>query len=320
MARDPRYPTRFYRKHGAFYFVDAQNKWHHLGREYMQALAKYAELNIAPPATGTMGDLIDRYEREVLPTKAPETQRGNRASLKQLRPVFEAMRPIDIKPQHIYEYMDRRGAPVRANREKALLSHIFKYAIRWGVLTDNPCRFVMSNKEAPRDRYVTDEEFWQVYDAASAPIQRAMLVAVVTGLRLADVLSLSEQNVREDGLLVQPAKTRRSTAKFLLFPWTPGLFRALGVADLDEALRHQGPFVPNSKGEFYKRTGFQAVWQLLMRSLFPDGVGRFTFHDLRAKAGSDSIDGKLLGHTSGRVLHRHYRRKPEVVHPIEVKR
>lgn len=54
--------------------------------------------------------------------------------------------------------------------------------------------------------------------------------------------------------------------------------------------------------------------------MFPNKEDRFTFHDLRAKAGSDSVDGKLLGHADQRTLNRHYRRKPEVVTPVEIER
>jgi len=43
---------------------------------------------------------------------------------------------------------------------------------------------------------------------------------------------------------------------------------------------------------------------------------RFTFQDLRAKSGSDSRDGRLLGHFDKRTLQRVYRRKPEHVDPV----
>lgn len=45
---------------------------------------------------------------------------------------------------------------------------------------------------------------------------------------------------------------------------------------------------------------------------------RFTFHDLRAKAGSDAEENaqKLLGHASAVTTKRVYERKPSVVKPI----
>jgi hypothetical protein len=43
---------------------------------------------------------------------------------------------------------------------------------------------------------------------------------------------------------------------------------------------------------------------------------RFKFHDLRAKAGTDGGDGRLLGHFDQRTFQRVYRREPEQVDPV----
>ena len=47
------------------------------------------------------------------------------------------------------------------------------------------------------------------------------------------------------------------------------------------------------------------------------GVERFTFHDLRAKAGSESDNPtELLAHDDPRTTNRVYRRKPRRVRPV----
>lgn len=71
-------------------------------------------------------------------------------------------------PQDIYASMDARRAPIRANREKPLLSHVFRYTIRWGCAAANPCQLVSSNREWPRSRYVEDSELQTVYDLPSS--------------------------------------------------------------------------------------------------------------------------------------------------------
>lgn len=51
-----------------------------------------------------------------------------------------------------------------------------------------------------------------------------------------------------------------------------------------------------------------------------DGViaNRFTFHDVRAKAGSEHHDAtELLGHQSSATTRRVYQRKPKKVKPIQ---
>jgi hypothetical protein len=71
--------------------------------------------------------------RNWYPTKSVQTHRDNDNELANLLKVFAHM-PIDaIAPRHIREYMDIRGqvAKVRANRERALFSHLFDEAREW---------------------------------------------------------------------------------------------------------------------------------------------------------------------------------------------
>lgn len=57
-----------------------------------------------------------------------------------------------------------------------------------------------------------------------------------------------------------------------------------------------------------------------MRRAHEEGVieERFTFHDLRAKDGTDAENGELLGHTSQAMFERVYRRKPWSVAPSDL--
>ena len=86
--------------------------------------------------------------------------------------------PIDaIKSVHIREYLDWRGktAQTRANRERALFSHIFNKAREWDYTTnENSCKGIRGFKEQGRDVYVTDELFWKLFDAADEHIKDVM--------------------------------------------------------------------------------------------------------------------------------------------------
>lgn len=307
-------PERVYFKNGAFYFVDANNKWHRLGKTFADAMIKYAELNTAPHlAPTTLGRVMDRYVQEILPTKAPRTQQNYLKDIRPLRAVFGHMRPDDVTPTDIYGYMDQRPK-VAANREKALLSSIYSYAIRWGAATGNPCRLVKRNTEKPRTRYVTDDEFWTVYDLAPPIVQAAMMLATLTGLRLGDLLGLRLQDWSADGLIVGTSKTGRA----LHFERTPELAEAVQFARSIERRAASIYLLANQEGQRYTPSGFASLWQRVMRRYEDQGGTRFQFRDLRAKAGSDSPDGKLLGHTSEATLRRHYRRRPERVTPVSL--
>ncbi len=103
----------------------------------------------------TFSYVAERYMEEVVPTKAPATQRGNARELKQLLSFFnDPPAPLEaIEPQHVRQYLRYRGktAPVRANREKALLSAIWNFARETGYTAlANPCSGVKGNRETDR--------------------------------------------------------------------------------------------------------------------------------------------------------------------------
>jgi hypothetical protein len=87
----------------------------------------------------TVSGLITRYLNEIAPTKAERTYRDNLKESKYLRAAFGEARPEEIKPRAIYAYLDAQGrtSETRANREGALLSHMFTKAIRWGLIDTN---------------------------------------------------------------------------------------------------------------------------------------------------------------------------------------
>lgn len=313
-------PRRVYQKHGGYYFVTPEKKWIRLGTTEGEMHRALAEL-LDTTATRTLDGLFDRYEREVIPTKAPRTQKDNLTELANLRRAFGHMRPESVKPRHIYAYLDARGqtARVRANRERSLLSHVYKYAIRWGCVEDNPCVGIMGHKETPRRRYVTDTEYQAVYAIAPPIIQAAMEIAITTGLRQGDILSLQRHQLQDDGIHVTPAKTKDRTGRKQIFEWTPGLRAAVQQAlGLPRRLATTW-VVANRHGQPYTRSGFKAMFGKMMNAAIADGLltERFTFHDLRAKAGSEAEDGmRLLGHQSPATTRRIYERKPDKVKPI----
>jgi integrase len=308
-------PARVYRHHGAYYFVGTDGKWTRLGTTEAEMYAGMAEIRLERPSR-IMHDVIARYRKEIIPTKAPRTQRDNEKELALLAQAFGHMIPDSITPQHIYQYMDARAAPIRANREKALLSHVFRYAIRWGIATDNPCRLVSRNPERPRSRYVEDAEFRAVLDRAPPAMRAAMRIAVLTGMRQGDLLRLTLQHCRDDGIHVAQAKTGARQ----VFDWTPALRSAVEESRATPRRIASMHLIVSRDGTRYTSSGFQTAWQRLMDDCLAAGViaERFTFHDLRAKAGSEHSDAqRLLGHQSPTTTKRIYIRKPDHIKPMK---
>ena len=153
----------------AYYYRDATGHDIPLGKDINQARMKWAELESKekPLDLLVMRGIFDRYARDIIPKKAPRTQKDNAAELRQLRAVFDDA-PIDaISPSMVAQYRDARSAKTRANRELALLSHVFNIAREWGLTRqENPCLGVRKNKEKPRDYYANDE-LWAAVDGCA---------------------------------------------------------------------------------------------------------------------------------------------------------
>jgi len=136
-----------YRNHGSyFFFSPVTNKWVPLGKDIAAALAQYGQLIGGNWSGRTFGDVIDRYQIQVLPLKrSAQTRKDQARQLARLKAVFGSMSPDDITAQHCYQYADARvSAPVSARHGISLLGHLFAKAIRWGIMIKSPLglRFV----------------------------------------------------------------------------------------------------------------------------------------------------------------------------------
>jgi integrase len=157
----------------------------------------------------TMNDLFNRYEREVIPTLEPRTQKDYRQHLVVLRKTFGHMGPNDIIPKDIGRFLDgpARGG-IQRNRQIATLSAVFTKAVgRWYEADRNPCHKVERNPTKPRDREVTDAEYAAVYKLANPRLQVAMDLALLTGQRQGDLLAMTWRQVTPEGITLRQGKT-----------------------------------------------------------------------------------------------------------------
>lgn len=314
-------PPRMYLKHGAFYYVDRLGKWIRLSDNKAIALAKWAELESSTPviegetrhAPGTLGALIQRYMIEIAPKKSPRTYQDNQQEATNLLKVFSQVAIAAVRPMHIARYLDVRGvkAPVRANREISLLSHVFSYGMRWGMVDLNPCIGVAKHAEKGRDRYVTDAEFEGVKKLASPLIAALMDFAYLTALRKGDILSLRLDQIGDEGITIKQAKTGAKQ----LYEWTSGL------REVVERARKINPVVRgfclfcNRRGQPYTDAGIKAMWNRVQIKWADAGGQRFTFHDIRAKALTDAkrlgMDAQALAGHSTSAMTEHYIKQRE---------
>jgi len=317
--------------------ADGKRKEIPLGGDLDQAKVEWARLERkAPPKPShLLGALFDRYVKEIIPKKGVRTQSDNMKELKQLRKAFEQA-PIDsITPQVIAQYRDARTAKVRANREIALLSHMFTIAREWGLTTNaNPCFGVRRNKEKPRDYYAGDIVWNAVYTEAVQELKDAMDLAYLTGQRPADVLKVATTDLNAGFLVVKQGKTEK---KLRLRLEDAGVQSALStfINDLQERRALAGiktsRLITNTSGLRMSQQMLRNRWDEAREKAAikagADGdsslavlIRQFQFKDIRPKAASEielAHASRLLGHSTEEMTKKVYRRVGEIVKPTK---
>ena len=302
-----------------------------LGTDLHEAKRKWAELERQEktPADSTLlRSIFDRYEKEIIPTKAFRTQKDNLFYLSWLRKVFDTA-PIElVTPQHIAQYRDKRGqtAPVRANREIALLSHIWNSAREWGLTTkENPVKGVRKNKETPRDYYADDQVWNAVYSVACTELKDAMDLNYLTGQRPADVLKMRVTDIKDGALEVTQNKTKkklRITIKGDL-KITLERIKSRGINSVYLVATPTG----SGLNQGTLRLRFDNARLIAEHRALELGdehlatkIKGFQFRDIRPKAASEMTlehASKLLGHTEQEITEKVYRRVGETVDPTK---
>lgn len=145
---------------------------------------------------GTVEEIIRRYEADELATiKREATKTEYKGRIKRLRAAFrtkrypkaevQALLPGYLSAvtitQHLHANRERASS---ANKDIQTLSRMFRLArVRWGLTTFNPCDGIEYLPEAPRDQYVSDERYAQIYNAASPVLQCMLEISTQTGAR-----------------------------------------------------------------------------------------------------------------------------------------
>lgn len=339
-------PKRWRYRYGAYYYCVPKGQEHqwdgkkefNLGKHLHEAYKVWSDRlgTIADPAT--MSELMDRYLLEIVPAKSYSSQQSNQLSMKRLRPVVGKMKPAHVKPSHayqIFELVKKKNGLTSAKHDIQCLRHLLTKAVQWGVIDVNPLLGQL-RMEAPksRDRLIED---WEIDEALSVKGHgRGIVIAKVyvrfklmTGLRRGDILRLSLSDIKDDGIHVQPNKTKDTSGKRLIFQWDAegdlrGLVdeilgippRRIGNATLFTT-RQGKPYI-DAKG---RANGFDSLWQRFMDKVMETSVSdRFQERDLRAKVASDSATEddaqRRLAHADPATTRKIYRRKPVTVLPL----
>lgn len=316
-SRPDAVPNLRVRKKGkkVFYYYDHGGKPRReeaLGSDYGLAITRWAQIRREgtekPKAVVTFRYVADLYRAEVIPTKRRGTQADNEKSLKQLITFFDdPPGPFEaITPQFVKQFLEWRGesAKVRANRDKALLSHIWNWAREKGYTAlPNPCAGVKGFKETGRDVYIEDVDYRAVWDIAAAPLRDAMDLAYLTAQRVSDTLSMDVRDIRGGFLHVKQSKTGAKRRIEIMGELEALLAR---IADRKAGYKvHATRLVVGEDGQPWSYDRLRRAFRAACTSVGIEPEA-FQLRDLRAKAATDKADSagdireaqNQLGHTS----------------------
>lgn len=269
------------------------NKPMALGTDKAAAIRKVLDLVGRAPDEGTFNQLWRLYQESPQWERLkPDSQRDYTQCSKPLMAVFGESSPGAIKPHHVARYLrkERADAPVRANREVALLSNLFNVAIEQGDIEVNPCKQVRRNPESPRSVEPKESQIQALVKFAYEKGGQSVILVLaaeftsLVGSRQIEFLPLTWPYIDAKEVRMPRAKQRKGQPEIV-----DKVQRSPALDDVIErlaALRKNDNLTvfPNRFGSPYTRSGFKGQWGKLRTAAKAAGVvtQHFTFHDLRA--------------------------------------
>jgi len=254
--------------------------------------------------------LFEKFADEFIELYSKQNKRSwerDEWSLKNLKPFFKGKTLQEIKPDLIEGYKAKRKADVTQkktktteatiNREIALLKTMFNKAVEWGRIDKNPLTRVKKFKENHQKdiRVLSHKEAIRLIDSASSHLKPVLIIALNTGLRRGEVLSLKWENIdfRKGRIFIEDSKSGKSRT----VPMNRLVYNTLKSLPKDAEFVF---FNEKTKGHL------QDVKRSFKSACLKAGIKGLRFHDLRHTAASKMIQtgidlvtvSKILGHSS----------------------
>ncbi len=261
-------------------------------------------------------EFIENYSRA---NRRPQTVRSHQNSIERLKTWFKGVELRAITTERIDQYKVSRAkevSPASVNRELACLKKMFSQAVDWGRAAANPAARVKMFKEyAPKERILSTDEIRRLLAAACSHLKPILIIALNTGMRLREILTLKWENVNfaQSQILIEERISKSRRARKV--PMNPAVTEAL------KAIPRKGQIVffneDTGQGFNSVRTAFLSACRRAKRdpadSADP-GIQGVRFHDLRHTAATKMLEAgvdivtvsKILGHSSIEITYQRY--------------
>lgn len=302
-----------------------------LGTDHTKALAKWDEIhNRLPRIKGTLQEAFYRWRLEVLPNYRAPTKRDYTQLLGAIEKVFGEATWDGIQLADLRDYLRKRSAKTRGNREMSLLSIVWNWARLEGLTKLHfPAaglgRSQWKNKERPRRFEVTDELFAAVHADGDQVLRDCMDLASATGMRLTDCRTILLP--KGELLRVEASKTGKSADfEIALSQVLPDLLarrRAIKTTTLMLLVTPDGRAVSagmlRDRWDLARlRAGIRA--KIANDDELADQIAAMWLRDMRKRAAdlaeSEDAAAELLQHSDKRLTRAHYRTKATRLKPV----
>ncbi|WP_170827091.1 tyrosine-type recombinase/integrase [Magnetovibrio blakemorei] len=248
-------------------------------------------------------EMIDKYRVEHMPSLKITTRKSYAGNIRQLSPHFAHLDLEKISKGNITEFISARrrdgATSPTIRRDLSVFSSMLSCAVVWDWLDVNPVknydkRSIRENP--PRIRYLTRGEYQRLVDAASDYMKPMITLAVQTGMRVGEILSLkwSRVDLQRREILLLETKSNRPR----VIPLSDN-----AVTTLVTILRH-----PTSDYVFHKEDGERYIRIVIgfRGAVRRAGIENFRFHDLRHTFASWAVQSgmdlyrlsRILGHST----------------------
>jgi integrase len=256
----------------------------------------------------SLSEVLERYRREVTPTKRGSADENLRLKAMAQRP-FARIRMSALTSSHLATYRDERlrvvsGATV--NREFGLLSHAIDTARReWDVyLPTNPCTLVRRPPQGrPRSRRLQGDEEQRLLaacrDARNIWLAHFVALAIETGMRRGELLALQWSNVDLERRIAFLPVTKNGESR--------------GVPLSSRAIAILRGLPASSNGRVFGELTADALKHSFKRAVRRAGIKGLRLHDLRHEATSRFFEkglnvmevASVTGHKTLQMLKRY---------------
>lgn len=301
-----------------------------------EALRAYGALiQLDSGQADTVAWLIDWYLANVSPQKADLTLATNKKEAVKLKKELGHIPLASLESRHVGDYLDlgvSENRAIRANRERALLSHACTLAVRKGWMKVNPCRGVQRNPERKRPRYVEDAEMVVLWAACNVQTRALATLIYRTLQRPDDILGWTRANLITrsiDGVDRQVIKfTQSKTGRAMEIFVTAEIEAVFKELAQDKRKLTGMTLIHNRRGQRYTMSGVESMWTTARSKAAKKlaSVVDVTLYDMKGKGATDmyragvqlSFISHLCGHESVNTTETYI--KARLVVPVEPNR